>query len=536
MRAKQVDKRAPVLIGTNSLPEFECFLSKFSRPTHLSELRRPPCQTLLTLAICDISTAYIAAQAFLDEKHEGPDYVSLNDNNDYTLGKTRKHNFVISVLPHGICCTVFLRLKLHDIHLGDIVLGATSARENDIISGVPREGILEPATHSSVGGRKWTHGGPQDRRKWGSTGRSTNNQTQAATDCINPQSFILQTTKQTVRLRVQFTTDKSAKEWDVLRFEIEAVGLINQFPCLVNCGICNYSDTHMNKKWQRHAPTVATAYVKDLLGQIALNIVEAEKRAGDMLPNVCGKVKEMSRRVDRLLRERHDRERDAIHTWIMQTDCGHQKRGHIKRRGPGTGQWFLNSTEHSWCGKDYDNICCYKTPLYKTSESRKTWHRIHVLQFPKTVAIEARTSPREPVKTARSTAVMNQVKLNLENATNLLVDKSGRNGEGNKTLRKSFTAQCSRYRTITVVIMIGVASRINGAQQSRRAPEIQNSDDNSTRKPLKIKAACHRHPLTRGPAHLPNFSSYAASLVLPHMILRPARQPGNLSHRSLLPG
>ena len=51
--------------------------------------------------ICAIVTEYIAAQAFLDEEHEGPEYVSPNDNNDYTLGKIGKHNVVIAVLPGG---------------------------------------------------------------------------------------------------------------------------------------------------------------------------------------------------------------------------------------------------------------------------------------------------------------------------------------------------------------------------------------------------------------------------------------------------
>jgi hypothetical protein len=51
--------------------------------------------------ICAISTEYVAAQAFLDEEHEGPKYVSPNDNNDYTLGKVGKHNIVIAVLPDG---------------------------------------------------------------------------------------------------------------------------------------------------------------------------------------------------------------------------------------------------------------------------------------------------------------------------------------------------------------------------------------------------------------------------------------------------
>lgn len=51
--------------------------------------------------ICAISTEYVAAQAFLDEKHEAPQYVSPNDNNDYTLGKLGKHYVVIAVLPDG---------------------------------------------------------------------------------------------------------------------------------------------------------------------------------------------------------------------------------------------------------------------------------------------------------------------------------------------------------------------------------------------------------------------------------------------------
>jgi hypothetical protein len=51
--------------------------------------------------ICAISTEYVAAQAFLNEKHARPDYVSPNDNNNYTLGKIGTHNIVIAVLPNG---------------------------------------------------------------------------------------------------------------------------------------------------------------------------------------------------------------------------------------------------------------------------------------------------------------------------------------------------------------------------------------------------------------------------------------------------
>ncbi|TVY67342.1 Vegetative incompatibility protein HET-E-1 [Fusarium oxysporum f. sp. cubense] len=51
--------------------------------------------------ICAIATEYLAAQLFLDDEHEGPEFVSANDSNNYTLGKIGKHNVVVAVLPHG---------------------------------------------------------------------------------------------------------------------------------------------------------------------------------------------------------------------------------------------------------------------------------------------------------------------------------------------------------------------------------------------------------------------------------------------------
>ena len=36
--------------------------------------------------ISALTTEYVAARAFFDEKHEPPESVSSNDNNNYTLG------------------------------------------------------------------------------------------------------------------------------------------------------------------------------------------------------------------------------------------------------------------------------------------------------------------------------------------------------------------------------------------------------------------------------------------------------------------
>jgi nucleoside phosphorylase len=52
---------------------------------------------------------------------------------------------------------------------------------------------------------------------------------------------------------------------EVLCFEMEAAGLMNTFPCLVVRGICDYADSHKNKRWQPYAAAVAAAYAKELL-------------------------------------------------------------------------------------------------------------------------------------------------------------------------------------------------------------------------------------------------------------------------------
>lgn len=57
----------------------------------------------------------------------------------------------------------------------------------------------------------------------------------------------------------------SAELGGVLCFEMEAAGLMNNFPCLVVRGICDYADSHKNMRWQPYAAGTAAAYAKELL-------------------------------------------------------------------------------------------------------------------------------------------------------------------------------------------------------------------------------------------------------------------------------
>jgi nucleoside phosphorylase len=60
----------------------------------------------------------------------------------------------------------------------------------------------------------------------------------------------------------------SAKLGGVLCFEMEAAGLMNSFSCLVIRGICDYADSHKNKRWQPYAAKTAASYAVEVLSVI----------------------------------------------------------------------------------------------------------------------------------------------------------------------------------------------------------------------------------------------------------------------------
>jgi nucleoside phosphorylase len=75
----------------------------------------------------------------------------------------------------------------------------------------------------------------------------------------------------------------SAELGGVLCFEMEAAGLMNSFPCLVIRGICDYSDSHKNKRWQPYAAGTAAACAKEILSHIptakVAELIEFERNA-----------------------------------------------------------------------------------------------------------------------------------------------------------------------------------------------------------------------------------------------------------------
>ncbi|KAF2993765.1 hypothetical protein E8E13_001931 [Curvularia kusanoi] len=81
----------------------------------------------------------------------------------------------------------------------------------------------------------------------------------------------------------------SAELGGVLCYEMEAAGLMNSFPCLVVRGICDYADSHKNKRWQAYAAGTAAAYAKEVLSVIPPAEVAKSRTAEETMRNASVK-------------------------------------------------------------------------------------------------------------------------------------------------------------------------------------------------------------------------------------------------------
>lgn len=74
------------------------------------------------------------------------------------------------------------------------------------------------------------------------------------------------------------TRDNLARQLKVICFEMEAAGLMDTLPCLIIRGICDYSDSHKSKGWQRYAAATAAAYARELLGELSMTENEYNRK------------------------------------------------------------------------------------------------------------------------------------------------------------------------------------------------------------------------------------------------------------------
>ncbi|KAK3485909.1 purine and uridine phosphorylase [Neurospora hispaniola] len=131
----------------------------------------------------------------------------------------------------------------------------------------------------------------------------------------------------------------------VLCIEMEAAGLMNNFPCLVIRGTCDYADSHKNKRWQRHAAAVAAAYAKELLHVVRPVDVNGERAAFDIIKEVKQKVVETAENVNYLKRGLQRREDLDVLDWLTPMNFGsqHSLYRDKQQRGTGAGKTILSS-------------------------------------------------------------------------------------------------------------------------------------------------------------------------------------------------
>ncbi|KAL3475445.1 ankyrin repeat-containing domain protein [Aspergillus californicus] len=147
--------------------------------------------------------------------------------------------------------------------------------------------------------------------------------------------------------------DKLAEEKDILCVEMEAAGLMNHFPCLVVRGICDYSDTHKNDHWQRYAALTAALYAKDLLSEVRASNLNGEKRIVELLSDAVSNVESTLEL----------QQRDTILDWLTDFDYGRQLSDYLDQRAPGTGEWFLESSEYKdWMNGRQQILLCPGMP------------------------------------------------------------------------------------------------------------------------------------------------------------------------------
>ncbi|KAI9148357.1 putative ankyrin repeat protein [Paramyrothecium foliicola] len=125
----------------------------------------------------------------------------------------------------------------------------------------------------------------------------------------------------------------------VLCFEMEAAGLMNNFPCLVIRGICDYCDSHKNDEWHNFAALTAAAYARELLRIVIPQKVALEPswvtKFDTTLRNIQGGVAEV-------MKHQHNQRDENLLKWLSPIDQNRfqadMARGRIK-----SGQSILQS-------------------------------------------------------------------------------------------------------------------------------------------------------------------------------------------------
>ncbi|RDW93506.1 uncharacterized protein DSM5745_00828 [Aspergillus mulundensis] len=140
-------------------------------------------------------------------------------------------------------------------------------------------------------------------------------------------------------------SELAKSDMNPLCFEMEGAGLMNNLPCLVVRGICDYSDSHKNDVWHKYAALAAAAYARELL------IVLKPTKVASM-PSWAVEVKTSIECISGHMQEvQTSFDEDRLHRWLCPPDPSTNFNAAIMSLAPGTGTWLLNSKAYKiWKG------------------------------------------------------------------------------------------------------------------------------------------------------------------------------------------
>ncbi|EXF74490.1 pfs domain-containing protein [Colletotrichum fioriniae PJ7] len=135
-------------------------------------------------------------------------------------------------------------------------------------------------------------------------------------------------------------------ETKCLCFEMEAAGLMNDFPCLVIRGVCDYADSHKNDRWQNYAAIVAAAYAKELLLVMEATNVVQTKEIGEII-GIVSQIEATMKDTHREVQELSAGDRfDKLRSWLSAPDPSIDQNKATNLHHSGTCQWFLESPKY----------------------------------------------------------------------------------------------------------------------------------------------------------------------------------------------
>ncbi|KAK1622056.1 ankyrin repeat-containing domain protein [Colletotrichum phormii] len=187
------------------------------------------------------------------------------------------------------------------------------------------------------------------------------------------------------------TRDKLSKDLGVLCFEMEAAGL-QDFPCLVIRGVCDYADSHKNNRWHEYAAITAAAFAKELLSVIPPNRVLQEKLIPQLVsdPDLHRLVSNTNTAISAQTQKqevRYESQKQVDCHQTFKTSAYEKFKNINPDRVPGTCKWVLEHPRYqTWQQSRHDDLLwisadpgCGKSVLAKSlidGELQSTNHHI----------------------------------------------------------------------------------------------------------------------------------------------------------------